>query len=114
MRLPVVMSFCLGIGGCTLSPTTVNIQDPRYTPVISEGATSVAPYEKEDWEAHLGEFPPQKELPQLPTFTDRELNDPDLVERKLVGHIGQLREHITSYYADVDDYERSLLETFPQ
>lgn len=113
MKLPVVMSVFLGISGCTLSPTTVNIHDPRYNP-SDNGAALAAPMFNQEWLDQAKSLPPQDKLPELPHFSDVELENPDIVEQRLVGHIGKLREHILSYYDQIDDYEKSLLETIPQ
>lgn len=128
MRLPFLLATLLGVGGCTISPTTFNIADPevrsigrivlieqqnhRRWPEVAESdvldvTNTSPPLTTVEGPINL---PERTALPELPTFTEEELSDPDVVESKLVSHIVELRNHISSYYRTLEEFETEALE----
>lgn len=128
MRLPFLLTVLLGVGGCTISPTTFNFADPgmanasriilveqQHQQRWSESSPSSSG-ERISLPEGIGtvegpvNLPERSALPELPTFTEEELTNPDVVEEKLVGHIAELRNHISSYYRTLEEFEAETLE----
>lgn len=129
MRLPFTIAVLFGIGGCTVSPTTINISEGMhgqsqfvFTDVVrdAERISDFITDEKENEEEELSldssdtvvlnkALPTRPPVPPLPTFTDDELSDTDLIEERLVDHIRELRAHIGSYYQELDKFESQYL-----
>lgn len=51
---------------------------------------------------------PKVIIPPLPTFTDEELNDIEVVERKLIEHIKELRSYLQAVEGEMSTLSREL------
>ena len=121
MRLPVLLSLFFGIGGCTISPTTYNFTDPNgsvtRTIMVEKETLYSTPTQNETVsppelvsDQSVRPIPKRPPIPALPTFTEAELNDPDIIESRLVDHIAHLPRHISDYYKELEEYETETFE----
>lgn len=58
----------------------------------------------------LPNMPGRNPVPEIPTFTEKEAADSDVVEDRLVEYIRTLREFIFALHAEMDEFEQQLLE----
>lgn len=122
MRLPLFLSILTGIAGCTYSQNTVNM---TLSPIMVSEEQSMNLTAKDVFEklAELLEEPAPRgavvlepiidypavpdmpDLPPVPSFTDDELSDPHVVERKLVEHIKVVRSRMHTVHAEMEAFE---------
>jgi hypothetical protein len=125
MRLSVLLSLLIGIGGCTINPTTYNFTDSngsvtRTIMVEKETLYSTPSHNETVTPTPIPIVPPvdssvkpmatRPPIPTLPTFTEAELNNPDIIESRLVDHIAELRRHIRDYYQELEEHEIRTFE----